>query len=52
VALALTDFLRGRRNREMLEQLNAVYGEEPSVAEQPTGAQRKARLRAVMKDRW
>jgi metal-responsive CopG/Arc/MetJ family transcriptional regulator len=52
VALALTDFLRERRNREMLEQLNAVYGEEPSAAEQPTGPQRKATLRSVIQDRW
>jgi metal-responsive CopG/Arc/MetJ family transcriptional regulator len=51
VALALTDYLRQRRNHEMLEQLNSVYG-EPSVAEQPTGAQRKSKLRAVIKDRW
>jgi len=52
VALALTDFLRERRNREMLEQLDAVYGDAPSSAEPPTGPQRKARLRSVIQDRW
>lgn len=52
VSLALTDYLRNRQNREMLEQLNSVYGEEPSVTEQPTGAQRKAKLRAIAEDRW
>jgi metal-responsive CopG/Arc/MetJ family transcriptional regulator len=52
VALALNDFLRQRRNREMLEQLNSVYSEEPSAAEQPTGAQRKGKLRSVAKASW
>jgi metal-responsive CopG/Arc/MetJ family transcriptional regulator len=52
IALALTDYLRQRRNREMLEQLNSVYSEEPSAAERPTGAQRKAKLHSVTKDRW
>jgi metal-responsive CopG/Arc/MetJ family transcriptional regulator len=52
VALALTDYLRQRRSREMLEQLNSVYGEAPSAVEQPTAAQRKAKLGSMIKDRW
>ncbi len=50
VSMALTHYLRERRNQEMLEQLNSVYSEQPS--EQPTGAQRKAMLRTAIKDRW
>ena len=32
-ALAVKDFLRGRENRRILEQLNRVYGEEPDEEE-------------------
>jgi len=52
VSLALTDYLRQRRNREILEQLNSVYSEELSVAEQPSGGRRKTKLRSVIKDQW
>jgi metal-responsive CopG/Arc/MetJ family transcriptional regulator len=52
VSLALTDYLRQRRNREMIEQLNQVYGEQPDAAEQPSGAQRKAKLHSAIKDPW
>ena len=50
VSLALTDYLRQRRNREIVEQLNQVYGDR--AAERPSAAQMKAKLRLVIKDRW
>jgi metal-responsive CopG/Arc/MetJ family transcriptional regulator len=52
VSLALTDYLRQRRNREIVEQLNHIYGEQTDAAEQPSAAQIKAKFRATIKDRW
>jgi metal-responsive CopG/Arc/MetJ family transcriptional regulator len=52
VSLALQHYLRQRRNHEIVEQLNQVYGEPASAAERPSSAQRKAKLRSVVKDSW
>ena len=52
ISLALANYLRNRRNQEMTEQLNSVYSEQPSAVEQPSGDQRKAKLRSIVKDRW
>ena len=52
VSLALKSYLRQRRNQEIVEQLNHVYGEQPSLAERPSPAQRKAKLASVVKDSW
>lgn len=52
LSLALTDYLRQRRNREIVEQLNHVYGEEPEGAEEPSTAQIKAKFRSTIKGRW
>ncbi len=52
VSLALTDYLRQRRNREVVDQLNHVYGEEPAIRDQPSMAQMKAKFRSTIKDRW
>jgi metal-responsive CopG/Arc/MetJ family transcriptional regulator len=52
ISLALTDYLRQRRNREVLDQLNAVYGEPYAGSEQPSGAKTKAKFRSTIKDRW
>jgi len=48
----LKSYLRQRRNQEIVEQLNHVYGEQPSLAERPSPAQRKAKLASVVKDSW
>lgn len=58
VSLALTDYLRQRRNREIVDQLNHIYGGEPAVKDQPAGrdqpstAQMKTKFRSTIKDRW
>jgi metal-responsive CopG/Arc/MetJ family transcriptional regulator len=52
VSLALTDYLRQRRNREIVQQLNHVYGEQADAAEQLSAAQMKAKFRSTIKDRW
>jgi hypothetical protein len=52
ISLALTNYLRLRRNREIVEQLNHVYGEPAEFAERPAPGQMKAKFRSVIKDRW
>jgi hypothetical protein len=52
VSLALKNYLRQRRNQEIVEQLNQVYGQPAGVAEQPTPGQRKAKFRSIIKDSW
>ena len=51
IALALRDYLKQRRNSEIIEQLNQVYGEQTS-ADRPSSAQMKAKFRSIIKDRW
>lgn len=50
VSLALRNYLRQSRNREIVEQLNLVYGEQAGVADQPSSAQMKTKLRSIVKD--
>jgi metal-responsive CopG/Arc/MetJ family transcriptional regulator len=52
VSLALADYLRQRRNREIVEQLNHVYGEPRDAEEQRSVAGMKAKFRSTIKDRW
>src|SRR5438105_2787038 len=52
VSLALRDYLQQRRNREIVDQLNHVYGEPGRGVEQPSGTKMKAKFRAAIKDRW
>jgi hypothetical protein len=55
VSLALTDYLRNRRNREIFDQLNDVYrgpDSGPEHALSPSGAKTKAKFRSTIKDRW
>jgi hypothetical protein len=51
-SIALKKFLRDRRNDEMLERLNRVYGGEPDPEERRIDAGFKSKLRSVLKDRW
>ena len=51
VSLALTDYLRRRRQEEVIEQLNRVYAEEISGEDRRVVAGVKAKLRKV-KERW
>jgi metal-responsive CopG/Arc/MetJ family transcriptional regulator len=52
VSIALTEYLRQRRNREMTEQLNHIYAEAAEAGEQPSSSHRKAKLHSVAKGRW
>jgi metal-responsive CopG/Arc/MetJ family transcriptional regulator len=52
VSLALKHYLRQNRNREIVEQLNLVYGEQAAIADQPSSAQMKTKLRSIVKDTW
>ena len=52
VSIALAQFLRRRRKKEMLEQLNRVYAEKPDAAEQRVIRGIKAKLGKTIRDRW
>jgi metal-responsive CopG/Arc/MetJ family transcriptional regulator len=51
VSIALAEYLRQRRNREIVSRLNEVYG-EPEEKDQPSGAKIKEKVRSTVKDRW
>lgn len=51
MSLALKNYLRQNRNREIVEQLNQVYGEQTAANRLGPG-QMKSKLAAVAKDRW
>jgi metal-responsive CopG/Arc/MetJ family transcriptional regulator len=51
VSMALKSYLRESRNREIVEQLNRVYGEEADMAG-PSPEQRKTKFQSIIKDRW
>jgi hypothetical protein len=51
-SLALQDYLRHRREREIVEQLNRVYGQEPAPPDDGMSAKMKAKFRATVRDRW
>jgi metal-responsive CopG/Arc/MetJ family transcriptional regulator len=50
-SIALADYLRHRRQEEMIEQLNRVYA-EPDPSEAVMVAKMKAKFRATIRDRW
>ena len=49
-SLALRDYLRARRQKEMLDKLNQVYGGEPDPAEARLPRQMKAKFRRTLRD--
>ncbi len=51
-SLALANYLRKRRNKEILDQLNRVYAEEPSPEERRTVEGMKRRFRSTIRDNW
>lgn len=51
-SLALENYLRQRRKKEILDQLNQVYAEEPSLDELGTLAGMKRRFRSTIRDSW
>jgi len=48
-SLALENYLRKRRNKEILDQLNKVYAEDPGPAERRTVAGMKRRFRSTIR---
>lgn len=51
-SIALQDYLRQRRQSEMLAQLNEVYRYADSSAERRIAGLIKAKLRSTIEDRW
>jgi hypothetical protein len=51
-ALAVRDYLRRQREREIGEQLNRVYTGQPDSSGRRTTARMKAKFRSTIKDRW
>jgi metal-responsive CopG/Arc/MetJ family transcriptional regulator len=50
-SIALQDYLRHRRQEEVVEQLNRVYA-EPDPSEAGMAAKMKAKFRKTIRDRW
>jgi antitoxin MazE6 len=51
-ALAVQDYLRRRRQQEVVEQLNRVYAGKPDTAGRRTTLRMKAKFRSTLKERW
>jgi metal-responsive CopG/Arc/MetJ family transcriptional regulator len=51
-SIALQAYLRKRRNREILNQLNKAYADEPSPAERRTVAGIKRGFRSTIREGW
>jgi metal-responsive CopG/Arc/MetJ family transcriptional regulator len=51
-SVALQDFLRQRRQTEMLAQLNHVYRDADTSAERRMAGYLKDKVRSTIKDRW
>ena len=51
-SLAVRDYLGRRRQEELLERLNEVYGGARDNEEARTTRQMKAKFRRVIQDRW
>jgi metal-responsive CopG/Arc/MetJ family transcriptional regulator len=48
-SIALENYLRQRRQEQLLDQLNQAYSIEPDAAKAPN---LKAKFRSTIKDRW
>ena len=51
-SLALQDYLRHRRQQQILEQLNETYADHRDPTEAASSPNMKAKFRATIKDRW
>ena len=51
-SLALESYLRQRRNKEIVDQLNKVYAEAPGLEERRTVAGIKRRFRSTIRESW
>jgi len=50
--LALEDFIRQQENREILEKVNAVYGDEPDEAEKELRRKMRQSFGRLVKGQW
>jgi metal-responsive CopG/Arc/MetJ family transcriptional regulator len=51
-AHALEEYLQRRRNRELLEQINAAYSEEPDPKEEPWRRLAASEHRRLVEGEW
>jgi metal-responsive CopG/Arc/MetJ family transcriptional regulator len=51
-SIALEAYLRKRRNREIVDQLNKVYADAPSPEERRTVKGLKKRFRSTLRESW
>ena len=50
--IALEDFIREQENRELLDKLNAVYGEEPDESEKLYRRNARKSYRRLVEGQW
>ena len=50
--IALEDFIREQENREILEKVNAVYGDEPDEAEKELRRKMRQSYRRLVEGQW
>ena len=50
--LALEEFIRRQRNRELLEQINAAYADEPDTTEQTLRHKERRSHRRMVEGEW
>ncbi len=51
-ALALEEYMQRRKNRELLEQINAAYADEPDPGEQALLRKVKRKHRRMVEGQW
>jgi metal-responsive CopG/Arc/MetJ family transcriptional regulator len=51
-SVALREYLQRRRANEILQQLNRVYADGPSVEERRLTGKMKAKFRSTIKEQW
>jgi metal-responsive CopG/Arc/MetJ family transcriptional regulator len=51
-SLALEEFIRRQENRELLEQINAAYADEPDIAEQELLRRGQRSQRRMVEGEW
>jgi len=52
ISVALQDYLKRRRDQEILERLNRVYGDDPQHEEKHMAPQYKKVFSRTLRDQW
>ena len=50
--IALQDFIEHQKNKEMLEQINAAYDDEPDASEQALRKKLRRQHRRIVEGEW